>query len=331
MSERSRDLLFILVPVKNSVLVFFILMPWLCSAQIPHAIMPDMDAAYFEMVVHALASDSMKGRLPGTPEENKAATFIAGEFQRIGCKPVKRKRFVTPFDYLGPDSVMIHSSGNVIAKVNTPSEYCIVVTAHYDHIGYGQHHSNDPFTKGIHNGADDNASGVAMLLALARWCKDSCAMLNYDIVFVAVSGEEDGLHGSQALLKSGLIDTSRILCNLNFDMVGHLDLLRPLLVLEGAMEHEVWTKILPSDSADGFLVQRRPVRFSDGSDHCTFLNAGIPAIMLSTGITQFYHRTTDDADKLNYPGMEYIGRYTWLLIRCLNIPQAPAYFLRSAS
>ena len=91
--------------------ILLLLFPLFAGAQtpagaeiIPHVIMPRIDSTYFRFVVDALANDSMKGRLPGTPEESKAAQFIAGEFQRTGCKPIKRKRFVSPFDEMGADS-----------------------------------------------------------------------------------------------------------------------------------------------------------------------------------------------------------------------------------
>lgn len=260
----------------------------------------------------------MKGRLPGTREEKISAEYIAAELQRIGCKPIKRKRFVHPFDYKSNDTTLVHSSGNVIGKINSPSQQCIVITAHYDHIGYGYQHSNDPFSHTIHNGADDNASGVALLLAMAQWCTEHKSELRYDVIFAAVSAEEDGLFGSAEFLRSKFIDTSEIICNINFDMVGHLDLLRPMLIVEGSFESTFWKNVLPSDSASGFIVNRTAVKFKDGSDHCSFINANIPAVLLSSGITQHYHRPSDDAATINYKGLVSIGRYTENLLSNLN-------------
>lgn len=279
---------------------------------------PANNDAYYLNVINFLASDSMKGRLPGTPEEKLSAEYIALELQRIGCKPLKQKRFVHPFDYNAPDSTLVHSSGNVIGKINTPSNECIVITAHYDHIGFGHRHSNDPFNHSVHNGADDNASGVAMLLAIAQWCNTNRKELKYDVIFAAVSAEEDGLYGSAELIRCKYIDTASIICNINFDMVGHLDLLRPLLVVEGSFESDLWKKILPSDTSVSFVVMRTAVKFKDGSDHCTFINAKIPAILISTGITQHYHRPSDDANTVNYKGMVAIGSYVEQLMLNLN-------------
>ncbi len=283
-----------------------------------------------KQVITTLASDSMKGRLPGTPQEILSANYIAEELKRTGCKPLKRKRFIAPFDYLNPDSLLVHSSGNVLAKVNTRSEKYIVITAHYDHIGYGKHHSNGYYVNEIHNGADDNASGVAMLLALAAWCNEHKSELKYDIIFAAVSAEEDGLFGSQYLLSCGWIDTSRIISNINLDMVGHLDILRPILIAEGSLEFPKWKLFLPADSADGFIVHHKALQFKDGSDHCTFINAHIPAIMFSTGVTQFYHRPSDDVETINFAGMIKIGVYLEDVIRQLNAkPDLAQVFSRS--
>ncbi|MGL5890868.1 MAG: M28 family peptidase, partial [Bacteroidia bacterium] len=125
-----------------------------------NAIMPGLTEDYFRFVINRLAHDSMKGREVGTPQEKSSAVFIAAELKRAGCKFIRKKPF-QPFEYNGPDSVMINSSGNVIGRIDTRSKYSIVVSAHYDHIGNGKHHSKAPFSLQIHNGADDNSSGVA--------------------------------------------------------------------------------------------------------------------------------------------------------------------------
>lgn len=260
----------------------------------------------------------MKGRLPGTPEEQKSACFIAGEFCRMNVSPLQKKQYCFPFTYKNPDSVSVLSAGNVIAKIDTKSDYCIVVTAHYDHIGYAKHHSGDPYVKGIHNGADDNASGVALLLGLAAWCKEHKSEMKYDIIFAALSAEEDGLYGASEFLKSSLIDTSKIICDLNFDMVGMLDQTRPLVLAEGALLHDGWDSILPNDSAGHFQLERRRIIIAGGADHCVFINAGIPAILFSTGLTPHYHKVTDDIERLNFDGIVYISVYMQEVMLSLN-------------
>ncbi len=314
-----------LLPFPTRIICCLVLFFPVCIHAQTQNVKPATTESYFRYVVNALAHDSMKGRLPGTPEETKAAHFIAEEFKQAGCKFIRKNKYY-PFDYRGPDSAtVIHSAGNVIAKINTKSKYTIVVTAHYDHIGIGQFHSKAPFTKGIHNGADDNASGVAMMLALAGWCNDHKKELKYDMVFVAFSGEEDGLYGSVNFLKSSLIDTSKILCNLNFDMLGRLDLMRPIMRIDGALEYSAWDSCLPSDSAVGFSVMRRKNIIQDGADHCSFLDRNIPAVLFTTGLHSEYHTPTDDIDKINFVGMVLIADYMEVLLlnmhRRKNLPQ----------
>ncbi|MCU0435133.1 MAG: M28 family peptidase [Bacteroidia bacterium] len=282
---------------------------WLCSS-FAHAqqVKPGLHENYFRQVISYLASDSMKGRLPGSEEEKRAAAFIAAQLKLAGCKPIKKK-FIHPFTYQNPDSAQITSAGNVLGIIDTRSPYCIVVSAHYDHIGSGRHHSKAPFSKQIHNGADDNASGVALLLGLAGWCNQNKHLLNYDVVFAAFSGEEDGLFGSDVFVRSGITDTSKILCNLNFDMLGRLDLLRPLLRIDGATDFAGWQNVLPPDSAKGFQVLQRSNLIKGGSDHCNFSDRHIPALLITTGLHSEYHTPDDDESRINYQGMSYIGEY----------------------
>ncbi len=297
--------------------ILFCLFPFFLDAQ--HAeVAPSCTENYFKYVIGALAHDTMQGRLPGTTQEKQSAQFIAREFCKTGCPPLNKKQYCYPFEFKNADSSITKSCGNVIAKLDTKSKYIVVITAHYDHIGKGDHHSNDPFSHQIHNGADDNASGVAMLLGLAAWCNEHRKELKYDFIFAALSGEEDGLFGAQHFLNSGIVDTSKIICNINFDMVGHLDLMRPLVILDAALLFPTWDSILPVDSAATFLVQRKTNVIKGGADHCVFLERGIPAILISTGLTSHYHRPSDDIDTINFSGMVGISSYVQELILNLN-------------
>lgn len=299
------------------IIFLLLLFPGLLSAQKKSPVV-SCSEDYFRFVIGTLAHDSMEGRLPGTKAELQSANFIAKEFQRAGCKPLQKKKFAYPFDFKSADSVIVHSAGNIIGKIDTKSEYCIIVSAHYDHIGYGKFHSNDPYAKSIHNGADDNASGVALMLGLAAWSKQHNKELQYDIIFIAFAGEEDGLFGSNYFLTQNLVDTSKIICNLNFDMVGHLDTKRPMLEMEGVIEISGWDSVLPKDTNAHFIVERNRVQVKGGSDHTVFLDAHIPAILFSTGLTAFYHRPEDDLETINFQGMLAIADYTKTILYNLN-------------
>jgi hypothetical protein len=264
---------------------------------------------FFSEVVSTLSSDSMKGRLPGTPEEKKSAAFIKQSFIDNQLKPFHKKKFIFPFSYLGPDSVKIFSAGNVIGKIETPSTTSIVISAHYDHIGFGKHHSNDPFSHAVHNGADDNASGVAMLIELARRLVNEKKKFVADIVFVSFSGEEDGLWGSQFFLNSKTLSKKKIIVNINLDMVGRLDQVNPIVTAESDFKAFNWGPLLDSVLGEGFKIERQQPQLKASSDSYIFLQAGIPSILFSTGITGDYHRPSDDFGKINFEGMRLVTDY----------------------
>lgn len=273
------------------------------------AIMPFCSEIYFRYVIGTLAHDSLEGRLPGTKGEQVAADFIAREMKRARLKPLYGKKFMQPFDYKNPDSLITRSAGNVAGWINTRSKKTIVIGAHYDHLGWGKHHSNAPFTKAIHNGADDNASGVAMLLALAGWCNAHRDELKYDIVFVAWAAEEDGLYGSELFLKNKTIDTASIACYINFDMVGQLNTVHPLLKVEGLVEYPALDQFLDPDTANTLNVRKSDMIFIGGSDNYNFEKHRIPSIAFSTGLSEHYHKPGDDTERINFPGMVLICHY----------------------
>ncbi len=275
---------------------------------------PGCTVEYFQYVVSALANDSMEGRMAGTKGEKKAADFIAAEFKKIGCKPLHKNKMVYPFVFLNPDSVQENSVGNIVSKIETKEKELIVIGAHYDHLGFGKYHSRSPFDKSIHNGADDNASGVAMMLGLAAWCNERKEELKYDLVFAAFSAEEDGLYGSKELLRSGELDTAMVYAYLNFDMLGRLNETKPILKIEGLVEHPQFMSVLLADSLAGFDVRKSDPIFKGGSDNYSFETLGIQGLSFSTGIHEQYHKPDDDIDKMNFEGMESISHYLQFLI-----------------
>jgi len=301
----------------HKLLFLFFFIPATLSAQ-NKTVLPDINESYYKYIVSILASDSMKGRLCGTKEEKASAEFILSEMKKTGCKSLKNT-FIFPFQYKSPDSVsVILSNGNVIGRINTKSKNSIVISAHYDHIGLGQFHSRVPFSHGIHNGADDNASGVALMLSLSEWCNKNKNKLKYDVIFAAFSGEEDGLYGSESFINSNLLDTSKIICCINFDMVGRMDIQRPMIRIDGALDFNGWNLILPSDSADGFIVQRSKNEIISGADHCTFLDKHIPAILITTGLHSEYHTPNDDIELINFKGLTLLANYIKELLMNLN-------------
>jgi hypothetical protein len=111
-------------------------------------------------------------------------------------------------------------------------------------------------------------------------------------------------------------------------MVGHLDMKRPRLEIDGALETKAWNNYLPKDTNEYFIAERSMNMIKGGSDNCNFLKANIPAVLITTGITGFYHRPQDDPTTINYEGMVAISDYTQKLILLLNQKKDLQLFLK---
>ena len=198
----------------------------------------------------------------------------------------------------------------------------IVIGAHLDHLGLGTSSSLAPGEEAIHNGADDNASGVAVVLALA----ESLAGLGpdqrpHDLVFVAFGAEEMGLLGSQHMVEAMAPEQrARVLAMLNFDMVGRL---RESLMVNGTGTAQEWPALVAAANPEGegqLKIEGSPDGWGP-SDHASFYGEGMPVLHFFTGPHEDYHKPSDDADKLDLAGAvviaELAARITvGLLERC---------------
>jgi hypothetical protein len=202
---------------------------------------------------------------------------------------------------------------NVIAVIpgrdpKLRKEY-IVLGAHMDHLGLGERHSmGGAEARGqIHPGADDNASGTAMVVELARELKQ--AHPKRSILLLHFSGEEEGLLGSQYWVQHPTLPLASVKFMLNFDMVGRLDLKAPKLMMGGLgapkSAVEAAQKFAPKD----FSVSADVGASVGGSDHMSFSQAKIPTFFFFTGIHGEYHRPTDTADRINYAGMAKLAAF----------------------
>lgn len=177
----------------------------------------------------------------------------------------------------------------------------VVVGAHYDHIGLGRRFSMEPGDRGkVHPGADDNASGVASLLELARSVAQAPS-LRRGVLFVAFGGEEHGLFGSSALLQNLPQELGRLAGMINFDMVGRL---RDNELFIAGLESvpELAPVAEAAASGAGLRLERITDYPYNMSDHGNFLEAGIPAVLLFTGLHMEYHTAKDTADRVNASG-----------------------------
>jgi hypothetical protein len=189
----------------------------------------------------------------------------------------------------------------------------VVIGAHYDHLGYGGDGSLHKGEKAVHNGADDNASGVAVMLNLASKLKETNTSNNY--LFMAFSGEEMGLLGSNYFVKNPTIDTKAVSYMINMDMVGRLKQDSTLAVY-GTGTSPIFKQVLNSHNEKFKLIEKESG--IGPSDHTSFYLADIPVLHFFTGQHEDYHKPSDDSEKLNYKGMETISNYIFEIITDLN-------------
>jgi hypothetical protein len=200
---------------------------------------------------------------------------------------------------------------NVVGMLDNGKENVVVIGAHFDHLGYGDEgslHRGDPE---IHNGADDNASGVAVLLQLTRDLLEMDEARQNDYLFIAFTGEEKGLYGSNYWTKHPTVPISDLNYMINLDMVGRLDS-AGAIGINGVGTSPAWSAV------DHILVGDLKVKTTTSgigpSDHTSFYLQDVPAIHFFTGTHADYHKPSDDEEKINYDGMLRVTRYIESLI-----------------
>jgi len=274
--------------------------------------------------VYFLAADDLGGRAIGTPGEQKAAEYLTQEFEKLGLTPMGTDGFFQEFTVSKPsnphEEAVIGTDGagvtgrNVIAFLDKKADKTIVIGAHFDHLGMGGQGSLHRGDSAIHNGADDNASGTAALLALAKIFKYET--LKSNILFVAFSGEENGLWGSNYFVKNPTLDLKTINYMINMDMVGRLNPEKSLAV-HGVGTSPSFPPVLDPINADSLKLV--PSESGVGpSDHTSFYLQDLPVLHFFTGQHADYHKPSDDADKINYEGLVKVVRYISRLIAGLD-------------
>jgi Zn-dependent M28 family amino/carboxypeptidase len=257
-----------------------------------------IDSARLMHDIGVLAHDSMEGRLVGTPGNARARTFLERSFSEIGLRPLgteyshaftfeRQQRQITGFNVLG-----------YVPGTSYPDRY-IVVTAHYDHLGVRDGE--------IFNGADDNASGTAGMLALARHFM--AAPTRHTLIFAALDAEEGGLHGARAFVANPPVDRAGIVLNVNLDMVGRND--AGELYVAGTHHYPHLLPIVQRaiDQAEVTLIPGHdtpnPENPTDdwtmASDHAAFHLVGIPFLYFGVEDHPDYHRPTDTLEGIQ-PG-----------------------------
>jgi hypothetical protein len=204
------------------------------------------------------------------------------------------------------------------------ADQTIVVGAHYDHLGYGGEGSLAPWTREIHNGADDNASGTAALVEIARRLADSDPSPRRRILFIAFTGEERGLLGSSYYVQHPLFPLASTVAMVNLDMVGRLTDDKLAVYGTGtATEFDALIERLAGER--GFALSKHPGGYGP-SDHSSFYAKRIPVLHFFTGTHRDYHRPSDDVEKLNLAGMRRVVELVATLVQTLATqPEPPTY------
>jgi peptidase M28-like protein len=260
--------------------------------------------------VSTLASPAFEGRQAGTAGAMKAREWIIEQFSSIGLTPALGRGYVQPFMFVPNTARAILRGGiparteypgaNVIGRIDgsDPGSGTIVVTAHYDHLGIRD--------GTLYPGADDNASGVAALLAAARVFR--MAAPRHTVAFAALDAEESGLHGARALVASNLLPRGRTRLDINVDMVSRSAANE---IYAAGTYHSPWERPILDEVQSRAAVKLlfghdRPARQANGqedwthsSDHGPFHDAGIPFVYFGVEDHPDYHKPTDTADRIS--------------------------------
>ena len=262
--------------------------------------------------VRYLADDALEGRLGGSAGERCAGDFIAAELKALGLAPAGENG--TFFQAVPLASVANpHAAGgtgrNVAALLEGGDpvlrQELVIIGAHYDHLGRGAFSSTTPARQGeVHNGADDNASGVAALLHAAKLLAEGSRPAR-SVLFLAFTGEESGLLGSAHFTKHPTIELRRAVGMVNLDMVGRLA--SGGLVVNGFDTATEWRELIERIGTErGIRLQFSPGGYG-ASDHTSFYLADIPVLHFFTNTHGEYHNPDDDWQRIDADGLARIG------------------------
>ncbi len=264
--------------------------------------------------VAKLADDTFEGRESGSRGGRAAGIYIVERLKALGLKGgLPKGGFYQNFGVYN----------NILATVEGRDEQLkdqvIVVGAHYDHVGYGNARNSLGPSGFIHNGADDNASGVAGLLEVAEAITRLPELPKRTILFAFWDGEERGLLGSKHWGEQPTVPLARVPIVLNADMIGRLRDNR--VIVYGSRTIAGLRRLVSEQNDASDLTLDFSWELKGDSDHYTFSNRNIPVLMLFTGLHDDYHRPSDDAEKINSEGMERITRLMFnVLVELADAP-----------
>jgi hypothetical protein len=268
-----------------------------------------------------LAGESLQGRGLGSAGIEQAATYIAEQFKKAGLTPLgdNDSFYQVWSEKVGAGDehvVMKNIIGMIPGNKKEWLEQSVVVCAHYDHLGLGWPDVHTGNEGKIHYGADDNASGIAVMLELAR-----SLVYNFSpgrtVIFLATSGEESGLRGSRYYVHHmKKFPVQKIIGVINLDTVGRLNN-NKLLILNHTTASE-WKHIVMGVGFVTGIGYELVNQDLDASDQVSFIAAGIPAIQLFSGPHQDYHKPEDTADKIDIEGLVKVAAFTKEIMEYLS-------------
>jgi len=273
-----------------------------------------------EKWVYFLASDEMRGRANGSPEMDRAAEYIADVYRSAGLNPGFKDGYIRPYQFASRNRTI--DENNVAAIIpgsdKTLKDEYIIITAHFDHIGVGRAVDGDS----IYNGADDNASGTASIMAVASSIMSKGLKPGRTLVFLSVSGEEMGMRGSRDYVANPSVDLKKVYVNLNIEMPGYNQLLgKNQFYMTGesmtniddfirSFRHESdWKLNSTYSSAERLFRQSDNISFAQVvvKDSVTF---GVPSTTFCTHAGEAHiHRPNDEAQFIDYDNMAGFVNY----------------------
>src|SRR5690554_154208 len=290
---------------------------------------PEIDVSEIKAHISFLADDALEGREAGTEGEAIAANYISDLFRDYGLEPagddntylqqftINTAMLKNPHatDATDGEKRLAQNIVGTLQGTGNEDEF-IVIGAHYDHLGYGDGGFGSLYRGDsllIHNGADDNASGTAGLLELAQYFSEYRP--SKDILFIAFSGEEMGLLGSEHYVNNPTVDLTNALAMINMDMIGRME--NNKLMIFGIGTADDWTDILNTANSDSLTLSL----VTDGtgaSDHTSFYYKDIPVLHYFTDTHSDYHRPSDDIELINFEGEALVLNHITRVVKSLD-------------
>lgn len=248
-------------------------------------------------------------------------SHIDGELKPIS-QPLEGWTAKYKGEFISEEAETVNIAGMIEGEGPLADE-TIVIGAHYDHLGFGGPGSRRPGNKSVHNGADDNASGTAAIMELARRLTKG-GPLKRRVVIIAFSGEERGLLGSKFYAKQPLIPIEKTVAMFNYDMIGNLR--DDKVEVHGTGSGSTFDKLIDGVAADSPLAVTKNRRVMPASDHFSFYQKEVPVMFFFTGLTPIYHTPEDDYETLNIDGIAKVTEFSEaVILAAVNADQKPTF------